>query len=128
MRRLLAEVECAAPGAAAPAAAPQPGAVPRSLRADTGQRAFDPASLPPALLRGCAFRGAADGLNENLLLLFHGLGDTPAPFDRLAGRLALPQTASLALAGKLPGTVDCELRLNFADMYSWPPLPCGPVQ
>ena len=38
----------------------------------------------------------------NILLLLHGLGDTPAPFLRFARAMALPQTAVLALSGPLP--------------------------
>jgi predicted esterase len=40
---------------------------------------------------------SVDGVDENLLLLFHGLGDTPAPFASLAKTLALPQTSCIAL-------------------------------
>ncbi|KAH8089911.1 hypothetical protein BXZ70DRAFT_954419 [Cristinia sonorae] len=38
-----------------------------------------------------------DGTDENLLILFHGLGDTHIPFARLGKQLKLPQTATLAL-------------------------------
>jgi len=38
-----------------------------------------------------------DGTDENLLILFHGLGDTHVPFARLGKQLMLPQTATLAL-------------------------------
>lgn len=34
---------------------------------------------------------------RNLLVLLHGLGDTPEPFAQLARKMALPQTAALAL-------------------------------
>jgi predicted esterase len=45
---------------------------------------------------------SSDGINHNVLILLHGLGDKPAPFAKLAQQLALPQTASLALPGPLP--------------------------
>jgi len=38
-----------------------------------------------------------DGMDENLLLLLHGLGDNPGPFASLAKTLALPQTSYIAL-------------------------------
>ncbi|KAG0149880.1 hypothetical protein CROQUDRAFT_39297 [Cronartium quercuum f. sp. fusiforme G11] len=40
---------------------------------------------------------SADGVDTNLLILFHGLGDTPKPFTNLAKTLKLPQTAFLIL-------------------------------
>jgi hypothetical protein len=40
--------------------------------------------------------------NANLLLLLHGLGDSPAAFARFAAQLALPMTSALALAAPLP--------------------------
>ena len=44
----------------------------------------------------------------NLLLLLHGLGDTPRPFAQLARTLALPQTASLALRAPVPLPCDMD--------------------
>ncbi|CEL55268.1 hypothetical protein RSOLAG1IB_01277 [Rhizoctonia solani AG-1 IB] len=38
-----------------------------------------------------------DGVDENLLIVLHGLGDTMAPFVRMAKQLKLPQTATLVL-------------------------------
>jgi len=38
-----------------------------------------------------------DGVDENLLILLHGLGDTHAPFANLGEQLKLPQTATLAI-------------------------------
>ncbi|KLO09755.1 hypothetical protein SCHPADRAFT_813738, partial [Schizopora paradoxa] len=40
---------------------------------------------------------SADGIDENLLILLHGLGDTHKPFAKLGKQLNLPQTAILAL-------------------------------
>jgi len=42
---------------------------------------------------------SSDGTDTNLLILLHGLGDTPAGFGRLGASLNLPQTATLAIAG-----------------------------
>ena len=38
-----------------------------------------------------------DGVDENLLILLHGLGDTQVPFANLGKQLKLPQTATMAL-------------------------------
>ncbi|EGO01078.1 hypothetical protein SERLA73DRAFT_50932 [Serpula lacrymans var. lacrymans S7.3] len=38
-----------------------------------------------------------DGTDENILILFHGLGDSHVPFGKLGRQLKLPQTATLAL-------------------------------
>ncbi|KAG8863169.1 hypothetical protein FRB96_009351 [Tulasnella sp. 330] len=42
-----------------------------------------------------------DGVDENLLILLHGLGDTHKPFANLGRSLKLPQTATLALKAPL---------------------------
>lgn len=61
----------------------------------------------PASLTAIGFAGSvwADNVPRaapNLLLLLHGLGDSPAPFARFASALSLPQTSALALSGPLP--------------------------
>ncbi|KAM6501113.1 hypothetical protein JOM56_004127 [Amanita muscaria] len=38
-----------------------------------------------------------DGMDENLLIILHGLGDTHAPFAKMGRQLKLPQTAVLSL-------------------------------
>ncbi|KAF8340602.1 uncharacterized protein EI90DRAFT_3143918 [Cantharellus anzutake] len=43
------------------------------------------------------YSNSEDGIDENLLVLLHGLGDTETPFAGLARRLRLPQTATLSL-------------------------------
>lgn len=55
----------------------------------------------PPLLRATdwLYEGAPDGVDENLLILFHGLGDSPQRYMQLAKTLALPQTAVLAVGG-----------------------------
>ncbi|KAK9825643.1 hypothetical protein WJX81_003864 [Elliptochloris bilobata] len=59
------------------------------------------ALLPEELACHCVYRASSDGVDENLLVLLHGLGDTAGPFARMAERMALPQTACLALGGPL---------------------------
>ena len=59
------------------------------------------AHVPRSAASDLTFRHSADSVDENLLVLLHGLGDTHALFAALASTLALPQTASLALRGPL---------------------------
>jgi len=61
--------------------------------------AHAPAETPPG-----ALFVPAGGSNTpiNLLVLLHGAGDAPAPFARLAAKLALPGTAGLALKAPFP--------------------------
>ena len=50
------------------------------------------ALLPPLLAAApWEYAPAPDGVEENLLLLLHGLGDRPAAFAKLAQQMALPQ-------------------------------------
>ncbi|KAK9819687.1 hypothetical protein WJX72_001109 [[Myrmecia] bisecta] len=53
------------------------------------------------LQRGYIYNPSIDGVDENLLILFHGLGDRPDPYGRLTKTMVLPQTASLAVAGPM---------------------------
>jgi predicted esterase len=39
---------------------------------------------------------------SNVLILLHGLGDTAAPFQKLASQLSLPETACLSIEGPSP--------------------------
>ncbi|KAH7341929.1 hypothetical protein B0J17DRAFT_567561 [Rhizoctonia solani] len=56
-----------------------------------------------------------DGVDENVLIVLHGLGDTMAPFVRMAKQLKLPQTATLVLQAPalLPFLDEGE------EMYQW---------
>ncbi|GAA5921216.1 hypothetical protein JCM1841_001634 [Sporobolomyces salmonicolor] len=45
----------------------------------------------------CSYSPSSDGVDSNLLILFHGLGDTSRPFAQLGSSLKLPQTAVLSL-------------------------------
>ncbi|KAJ3002527.1 UNVERIFIED_CONTAM: hypothetical protein HDU68_006178 [Siphonaria sp. JEL0065] len=49
-----------------------------------------------------AYSPSADGVDEHLLILFHGLGDTPSNFLRFGSNVNLPQTAILSIAGPCP--------------------------
>ncbi|KAF9233902.1 hypothetical protein BU15DRAFT_90177 [Melanogaster broomeanus] len=44
-----------------------------------------------------SYAPSPEGTDENILILLHGLGDSHAPFAKLARSLNLPQTAVLAL-------------------------------
>ena len=77
--------------------------------------AWQPSALrvPPSdhMLGACGFGGSvwAPKLprnSPNLLLLLHGLGDTPDPFAAFASKLALPQTSALSLRGPLALPLD----------------------
>ncbi|KAG7670686.1 hypothetical protein Ndes2526B_g00472 [Nannochloris sp. 'desiccata'] len=56
-------------------------------------------SMLPKLFATAPFHQvpSIDTIDENLLLLLHGLGDNPRPFSSLAKTLELPQTSYLAL-------------------------------
>ncbi|KAG2218779.1 hypothetical protein INT45_000316 [Circinella minor] len=45
---------------------------------------------------------SSDGIDYNLLILFHGLGDSKKPFAQLGTKLNLPQTATLAIQAPEP--------------------------
>ncbi|GAA6062228.1 hypothetical protein JCM10212_000807 [Sporobolomyces blumeae] len=45
----------------------------------------------------CSYAPSRDGVDSNLLILLHGLGDTLEPFKHLGESLNLPQTAVLSL-------------------------------
>ncbi|KAJ1307374.1 hypothetical protein OPQ81_001479 [Rhizoctonia solani] len=56
-----------------------------------------------------------DGVDENLLIVLHGLGDTMVPFVGMARQLKLPQTAALVLQAPdlIPFLEEGE------EMYQW---------
>lgn len=43
-----------------------------------------------------------DGIDQNLLVLLHGLGDSKTPFAKLGQQLKLPQTATLSVQAPEP--------------------------
>ncbi|KAA6426411.1 MAG: hypothetical protein FRX49_03522, partial [Trebouxia sp. A1-2] len=67
---------------------------------------------------GWLYHASPDGIDENLLILLHGYGDTPEPYAKLARQMALPQTACLALPGPIgpvPGTPNGRAWYNEED-------------
>jgi len=56
----------------------------------------------PAELNIFTWRTSPDGVNSNLLILLHGLGDTEKRFADFGKQMALPQTAVVALRAPLP--------------------------
>lgn len=92
------------PQAAAAAAAESTAAAAAAVSGQDGGRRRKPpptAALLPGLLAKAPWEyvPSPDGVDENLLLLLHGLGDRPSAFAQLARSMALPQTAALALGG-----------------------------
>ena len=73
---------------------------------EAGRRSAETSGRQPsdAELAACGFAGSEwlGPPSRNLLLLLHGLGDSPAPFSQLARRMALPDTSALALRAPLP--------------------------
>ena len=47
------------------------------------------------------YQHSKDGIDTNLLIFFHGAGDTHLPFDNLGKRMELPQTATLSLSASI---------------------------
>ncbi|GAA5802498.1 hypothetical protein HPULCUR_007963 [Helicostylum pulchrum] len=48
------------------------------------------------------YNGSPDGVDHNLLILLHGLGDSKGPFASLGKNLKLPQTATLSVQAPEP--------------------------
>ena len=46
-------------------------------------------------------QGSADGIDQNLLILLHGLGDTAENFLKFGIKMNLPQTALLSIQGSI---------------------------
>ncbi|KXS18684.1 hypothetical protein M427DRAFT_121108 [Gonapodya prolifera JEL478] len=61
------------------------------------------------------YRPSPDGVDENLLVFFHGLGDSPRPFMDLGRKMNLPQTAIMSLKAPflVPFTYDDGSRAWF---------------
>ena len=47
------------------------------------------------------YNHSRDGVDENLLIFFHGAGDSHLPYDTLGKKMELPQTATLSLSAAL---------------------------
>jgi len=59
--------------------------------------------IPSSLRLSWSYTPSPDGVDSNLMLALHGLGDTPAGIDTFVRGLKLPQTAVLSISG--PHTV-----------------------
>lgn len=74
-----------------------------------------PSNVQTYLLRNkYRYRHSSDGIDTNLLILFHGAGDSHKPYDTLAQQMQLPQTATVALSAS--GS-NVELPLGLG--YTW---------
>ncbi|PRP83676.1 hypothetical protein PROFUN_03831 [Planoprotostelium fungivorum] len=69
--------------------------------------------FPPGW-RNFVYKPSPDGVDENLLILFHGMGDSEVPYAKFAQQLNLPQTATLALRAPLSVPL-------MEDSYCWIP-------
>ncbi len=58
------------------------------------------------------YQHSHDGVDENLLIFFHGAGDTHLPYSALGQKMQLPQTAILSLGASLS--------LNLSSEYNAP--------
>eukprot|EP01117_Protostelium_nocturnum_P000413 TRINITY_DN10479_c0_g1_i1.p1 TRINITY_DN10479_c0_g1~~TRINITY_DN10479_c0_g1_i1.p1 ORF type:complete len:323 (+),score=91.28 TRINITY_DN10479_c0_g1_i1:74-1042(+) len=64
------------------------------------KNALDPSKFP-SLLNQFEYIPSSDGVDENILILFHGLGDSEKPYAAFAKQFNLPQTACMAMRGPL---------------------------
>lgn len=55
----------------------------------------------PWELRDFSYSSSGDGVDENLLILLHGLGDVHKNFFQLGQKMELPQTAVMAISGPI---------------------------
>lgn len=46
------------------------------------------------------YRNSQDGIDTNMMIFLHGAGDTHEPFDKLAKKMQLAQTATLAITAR----------------------------
>lgn len=76
--------------------------------------ALDSTDLPSEL-QGFLYSPSPDGFDSNILILLHGLGDSPNPFASLGRTFALPQTAVLSL--KAPFPLPFDLGHGWFDMF-----------
>ena len=75
------------------------------------------------------YRHSQDGVDENLLIFFHGAGDSYLPFDALGKRMELPQTATLSISASISMDMSHEkdsnnkiekfVELPFGLGYTW---------
>lgn len=84
---------------------------------DTSSPFSDKVRKPPpkesAIPVPFSYTPSDDGIDENLLIFLHGLGDTHIPFAKLGRQLKLPQTATLSIRApeKIP--------FLYEEAYQW---------
>ncbi|KAJ8700751.1 hypothetical protein PTI98_003747 [Pleurotus ostreatus] len=84
---------------------------------DTSSPLSDKVRKPPpeesAIPVPFSYTPSDDGIDENLLIFLHGLGDTHKPFSKLGRQLKLPQTATLSIRApeKIP--------FLYEEAYQW---------
>ena len=54
--------------------------------------------LGPSTNNTYRYQHSHDGIDTNLLIFFHGTGDSYIPYDKLGQQMQLPQTATLSLS------------------------------
>ena len=54
--------------------------------------------LGPSTNNTYKYQHSHDGIDTNLLIFFHGTGDSYIPYDKLGQQMQLPQTATLSLS------------------------------
>ena len=89
---------------------------------DNDQRQCDTndASMTKSRKHYYLFRHAPNGQpNTNLLILLHGAGDTHIPYDKLAQRMELPQTATLAISARRYQPLVYNLEQHCENYYTW---------
>ena len=64
------------------------------------------------------YQHSHDSVDENLLIFFHGAGDSHVPFDALGRQMALPQTATLSISASisLRSTGESAKALKFVEL------------
>jgi predicted esterase len=63
------------------------------------------------------YRHSSDKVDTNLLILFHGAGDSHVPYHELAKKMNLPQTATLSIHSSAFGEGFVKLPFNLG--YTW---------
>ena len=70
------------------------------------------------------YQHSKDGIDTNLLIFFHGAGDTHLPFHNLGRQMELPQTATLSLSASISLNLPNGGRGSFVELpfgfgHSW---------
>lgn len=81
----------------------------------SGRRVPDSSWLPSEMRQESVFIPPRERQVENVLLMLHGLGDSPGNYAKLARKMALPATLCLALAA--PRRLPVELGVDGGMWY-----------